>query len=395
MQRKYNPTSGEELQNLVNDEGIYLGDINTSDITDMNRLFQGSKRRDFSGLETWDTSNVENMCCMFDRAKYFNHDISSWDTSNVADMACMFSEAENFNQSLDNWDVSNVKYIFCIFQGAKSFNQTLDSWRISKSVNMKNMFESSGMQSLPSWFNKELQKIDGKYRPTTKETLKILLDDISINFDGDSDVFLGDIDTSAITDMSGLFKDIWLSEFDGIETWDTSKVKDMSHMFSGAKNFNQPLNSWNVGNVRLMMYMFNGATSFNQSLDKWDVSHVEDMKEIFRGAKSFNQDLSHWNLNRIEDSKTKEMIANLHNKKEKEDNQKKMQEALEPKQKAVQEATSQEAKKMVEQEAKPQKEMMQKIAPQKPKPTAQEIRKRRIIQTILAIVAFIAVLYFR
>ncbi|HEG5033987.1 TPA: BspA family leucine-rich repeat surface protein, partial [Campylobacter coli] len=36
---KYTPKTKEELQALVEDESIYLGDIDTSEITDMSYLF--------------------------------------------------------------------------------------------------------------------------------------------------------------------------------------------------------------------------------------------------------------------------------------------------------------------------------------------------------------------
>ena len=53
---KYKPFNKEELRALCNDESVYLGDIDTSLITDMSGLFLDSTRKDFSGIEKWDTS---------------------------------------------------------------------------------------------------------------------------------------------------------------------------------------------------------------------------------------------------------------------------------------------------------------------------------------------------
>lgn len=53
---KYKPANREELKALCNDESVYLGDINTSLIADMSGLFLDSTRKDFSGIERWDTS---------------------------------------------------------------------------------------------------------------------------------------------------------------------------------------------------------------------------------------------------------------------------------------------------------------------------------------------------
>lgn len=78
---KYNPKSKDELVELISDESVNLGDIDTSAITDMSYLFNDSKRTDFSGIEKWDTSSVEDMSYMFSGAKHFNSDISGWNVS--------------------------------------------------------------------------------------------------------------------------------------------------------------------------------------------------------------------------------------------------------------------------------------------------------------------------
>lgn len=93
MSKLYKPGSLKELRELVNNETVCLGDIDTSLITDMSWLFCDSKRTDFDGLETWNTSNVTTMERMFLRAKYFNHPIGNWDVSSVTNMECIFAAA--------------------------------------------------------------------------------------------------------------------------------------------------------------------------------------------------------------------------------------------------------------------------------------------------------------
>ncbi len=65
MSKLYKPGSLKELRELVNNETVCLGDIDTSLITDMSWLFCDSKRTDFDGLETWNTSHVTTMERMF------------------------------------------------------------------------------------------------------------------------------------------------------------------------------------------------------------------------------------------------------------------------------------------------------------------------------------------
>ena len=194
---KYTPKTTEELKALVQDESIYLGDIDTSAITDMSNLFLSSERKDFSGIELWDTSNVLDMTAMFLLARNFNSNISSWDTSNVVYMSFMFGLAECFNQNINSWDTSNVVAMYGMFSCAKNFNQPLDKWDTSNVVDMSSMFEeaknfnqnlnawdtssvrdnskmflNSGIKSLPKWWkNKEITKDekDNFYKEVSKK----------------------------------------------------------------------------------------------------------------------------------------------------------------------------------------------------------------------------------
>ena len=134
---------------------------------------------------------------------------------------------------------------------------------------------------------------DGKYYPKNKEELKKLCEDENVN--------LGTINTSKITDMSVIFNDSNRSDFSGIETWDTSHVKDMSYMFYHAHSFNQPIGDWNISNVESMHSMFVGVKLFNQPIGKWDVSNVKTMSFMFQDAESFNQDISKWNVSKVTD----------------------------------------------------------------------------------------------
>ena len=202
---KFSPVTKEELQELIRDRSVYLGDIDTSKITDMSYLFGTfvdydlPDREDYSGIETWDVSNVTTMQGMFQCAKTFNHPIGNWDTSHVTDMTCMFQFAVNFNQSLNDWDVSNVTDVHYMFFEAYNFSQPLDKWDVSNVKNMAGMFEEAYK------FNQPLDK------------------------------------------------------------WDVSNVKNMSRMFANAEAFNQSIDSWDTSNVTNKDSMFEGAKSFHQS----------------------------------------------------------------------------------------------------------------------------------
>lgn len=82
--KKYSPKTKAQLQELISDESVYLGDIDTSNITDMSKLFfedeSGTEihRLDFSGISSWDVRRFTSVRSMFCCAKSFKQDISGW-----------------------------------------------------------------------------------------------------------------------------------------------------------------------------------------------------------------------------------------------------------------------------------------------------------------------------
>ncbi|WP_336614452.1 BspA family leucine-rich repeat surface protein, partial [Campylobacter sp. RM9332] len=255
--KKYKPRTRIELCELVRDESVYLGDIDTSLITDMSWLFHWSNRKDFSGINEWDTSNVTDMSYMFYGCVNFNQPVN-FDTSKVTSMENMFFQCENFNQLL-NFDTRKVENMKSMFEGCINFNQSLNFdtrnvtdmskiFRDCKNFNQSLNFDTSNVVYINNMFdgcekfdfinmikNKDLmikiayninrvqeyilknnliKKVANKYQPSNKYELKALayIDGISLN----------DIDTSLITDMSGLFANSTRKDFNGINTWDTS-----------------------------------------------------------------------------------------------------------------------------------------------------------------------------
>src|SRR5574344_1912603 len=84
-----------------------LSKLDTSEITDMSRVFQQSLISSCD-ISNWNTSNVTNMDNLFYCAKYFNENINNWDVSNVTSMYFMFGYADNYNQPLNNWNTTNL-----------------------------------------------------------------------------------------------------------------------------------------------------------------------------------------------------------------------------------------------------------------------------------------------
>ena len=158
---KFVPKNRKQLDKLVKDESIHLGDIDVSNINDFSKLFSYSFRKDFSGIEKWDVSHVIAMNSMFLGAKYFNEPIGHWDVSKVVDMEKMFSGCINFNQDISRWNVSNVVSMSEMFNDCEKFNQRLDKWDVRNVRDFWRMFHNAKAfnKDLNSWTQKN-KKID-------------------------------------------------------------------------------------------------------------------------------------------------------------------------------------------------------------------------------------------
>ncbi|TGY26160.1 BspA family leucine-rich repeat surface protein, partial [Enterococcus hirae] len=113
-------------------------------------------------------------------------------------------------------------------------------------------------------------------------------------------------DTSKVTDMSYMFYRNGVTSLD-VSGFDTSKVTVMSYMFLGMKNItNLDVNGWNTSNVTSMYGMFSGMSSVT-SLDVsgFDTCNVTTMREMFREMGNLaSLDLSGFDTSNVTDMST-------------------------------------------------------------------------------------------
>ena len=343
---------GWDTSNVTNMEAMFLGaslfnkDIgkwDTSNVTNMKEMFAYASSFN-QDIGSWDTSLVENMQALFQEATMFNQDIGRWDTSMVENMQAMFSDAINFNQDIGSWDTKSVNNMIDMFYGTTVFNQDLTSWCVTNITSEPADFAfNSGLtgDNKPLWgtcgspiylddngvtikayssaavgvtgtINGIVYTVvddstianemaNGNYNLCTTKVTNMTGDtNGTFNFFNDAN-FNSDIsfwDTSQVKDMEAMFSGAIKFNQD-IGSWNTSSVKDMSGMFGGATAFNQDIGSWDTSNVTSMQYMFYAATAFNQDIGRWDTSMVQNMQAMFTDAINFNQDLKSWCVKRI------------------------------------------------------------------------------------------------
>ena len=164
----------------------------------------------------------------------------------------------------------------------------------NKSFNMKPM--SSYITEYI--IKKKLDKpIDSEYQyvPKTKQELIENLNELI-----SKDIYdFNCINTSAITDMSYLFKGICIDRNFNVSDWNVSNVTNMQEIFYNCKEFNCDLSNWDVSKVINMRNMFCNCYKFNCDLSKWDVSNVKDMSYMFSICISFTgKGLENWNVSK-------------------------------------------------------------------------------------------------
>ena len=279
--------------------------LDTSNVTNMNAMFQGCSSLTSLDLSNFDTSNVTNMQRMFFRCKKLTTlDLSSFNTASVSNMAEMFAgytsrklhryTIDTFDDmaltsivGLDSFDTSEVETMGAMFEGCgKLTNIDLSSFNTHKVKNMRYMF--AGCSSLTN--------IDVSNFDTSK------VEDMSFMFyecNNLTSLDLSSFNTSNVTNMNSMFAAYWWYEHDwtnievrnhemkltsiDLSSFNTSNVTNMGHMFMGCKHMTSiDLPNFNTSKVTNMEYMFAACNKLtNINVSSFDTSKVQTFGYMF------------------------------------------------------------------------------------------------------------------
>ena len=254
------------LYNLKTIQG--LENLDTSQVTDMSRMFYDCLDLTSLDVSHFDTSQVTDMSLMFDWCnKLTNLDVSQWDTSQVTNMSGMFAFSHSLT-SLDvsHFDTSKVTNMHDMFIGSKISMLDVSHWDTSQVTDMSDIFSGCG----------SLKSLDVSHW-----------------------------DTSQVTTMYQMFMGCGnLTSLD-VSYFDTSKVTVMAQMFEGCENLTSlDVSHFDTSQVIYMDYMFKNCKSL-KSLDvsHFDTSKVTDMDEMFKNCKNLTSlDLGSFDTSQLVDS---------------------------------------------------------------------------------------------
>ena len=157
---------------------IDLSGWDTSDITDMSKMFNSCyflKSLDVSGFNT---SKVTNMSNMFNSCwEIKSLDVSGFNTSKVTNMSYMFNGCSSLTSlDLSNWNTSKVTNMSYMFNGCSSLTSLdLSNWNTASVTNMSRMFNGcnklSNLTLGNDWAsNSSISSFDLSYCPLTRES---------------------------------------------------------------------------------------------------------------------------------------------------------------------------------------------------------------------------------
>lgn len=344
------------MQDLTSIEG--LKHLNTSEATTMSRMFYASGVQTLD-LRKFDVSKVTSMMMMFDgcsnlRTIYCNDDWSKLSPEPINDrmfsgcisleggMKTKYDSGHNLigyarpDEGTDApgyftmdkemyviWCEDNATLYFaygderCILDGVHDGHAVTKYWTEDYGGSMYVAVEKND-NFLPKWSSKNMGTniitdnpdyiadkcqsvvIEPSFsgaRPTSLRLWFGGFEQIS-SIEG-----LENLNTSEVTDMSGLFiRDSKLASLD-LSTFDTSKVTDMSFMFDGCSSLTSlDLSNFNTEKVENMYGMFRDCSSLTSlDLSSFNTAKVENMTRMFQGCSSLTSlDLNNFDTGKVQ-----------------------------------------------------------------------------------------------
>ena len=285
-------TMSNMFNQCINLESLNISSFDTSKVTDMSVMFQSCRKLKSLNISNFDTSNVTKMVGLFNGCESLESlDLNNFNTSNVTDMSFMFGACFGLKTlNIANFNTDNVTNMNSMFSGCKSIETiNLSSFNTSNVTNMAGMFENCNSLTslnLSNFNTSNVAYMSGMFNKCSSLT--------SLN--------LNNFNTSNVAYMSQMFDSCENLESLNISSFDTSNVIDMSDMFNGCSNLkNLSLTNFDTSKVTNMSYMFNNCTSLNSlDISSFNTFNVKNMQCMFSNCSNLKfLDLSNFYLGKL------------------------------------------------------------------------------------------------
>ena len=292
-------TPAEKLTNVTEIEG--LSQLDTSNVTDMWKMFKDMSSITSLDVSGFDTSNVTDMRSMFyGMSSVTSLDVSNFDTSKVTFMSYMFADAplkkltlgDTFkfveaNASLTSaWKREDGKGTF---YSAEDFMKNYGTGDLTAGTYVS--VETDTWGTSPYMFDKDTGTLTigagelSGYKESPWSSNKV--DNKAIKKIVLAGKVVAPENSNYLFSTSTVGKDLTnVTEIEGLSQLDTSNVTDMSYMFFGMSSVTGlDVSNFDTSNVTTMGYMFKGMGSVTSlDLSNFDTSNVTDMTDMFFGT---------------------------------------------------------------------------------------------------------------
>lgn len=299
---------------------LNLSGLATSNVTEMSYMFSGCSNLTSLNISNFNTSKVTEMSGMFNGCSKLSHlNVSSFNTSNVKSMSSMFSHCSNLvSLDLSGFNTSNVTNMWSMFNGCSSLKDlNISNFNTENVTDMSYMFDNcssltsldlSGIstEKVTSW-NSMFSGCTGLVSLDARNFSARNTHSFSYMFYGCSNLKtlnLSNINTDNVTSMNGMFSGCSSLENIDLSHFNTTDVTDMSWMFNSCSSLkNIDIAKFNTAKVINMSYMFSDCSSLT-SLDvsNFNTSNVTNMASMFSGCSNLTYlDVSRFNTSNVTD----------------------------------------------------------------------------------------------
>ena len=298
-----------------------LENFNTAEVTDMSYMFNKCSGLDILDLSSFNTAKVKYMNNMFDNCTSLTDlKISNFNTAEVNSMAAMFNnclslksiDLKNFNTA----KVTSMTYMFASCRKLESLD--LSSFNTEKVMNMINMFldcRKLTSLDLSNFKTYNVTTMDGMfYGCLALKELKLSSNFTTANVSGSlNEVFrtcmslesldLSGFYTANVTSMKEMFA--YCSKLTKLKlspNFTTANVTNMMSMFESCSSLESiDLSNFNTAKVTSMFDMFCGCSSLKSlDLSSFNTAKVTSMFCMFKGCSSLTSlDLSNFNTESV------------------------------------------------------------------------------------------------